>query len=334
MSATIAALLALIVAMQSFRAAPSVARRPEPHPARAEPILPIAVMARTAGVPLEDTGRNSLVSDFLARVRSGLVEALKNDPDYQQYLSCVAQSSRKQCLSLLSDAVYAAMAVGTSGCFEKHSTEDLFQAAGEEAFWRTLDEDVLSPDELTRISALLLLRRTTDIEARSLPSEEYRDLADKTDPEVQLLLQEHGVTGLSLPDSSARAEAYAIASDTNESARVRMSATEALGHAEDSDAVDRLVTAAVSDTTFDPVTVTSLPFALGRCGIACDATLRRLAASGAASDRALAYRALWFMSNATIQQNYEQEFRGMTPATLDQFSTELENSKTELLPTG
>ncbi|HEX4334394.1 MAG TPA: hypothetical protein VH062_00695, partial [Polyangiaceae bacterium] len=162
-----------------------------------------------------------------------------------------------------------------------------------------------SDDDVTRTAALLSLRAVTDAAAPKLSADVYQDLTDKADPELQLLFQCNAVEPL---PQDVKEQVYDIATASETSGRVRDAAVRAFAHPEDSGTLDRLASQLI-ESTAEPslATNTAMAFGLGRCGAACESTLERLAASSSAAERGVAYRAIAFVPDLSLQAKFRTQ---------------------------
>jgi hypothetical protein len=228
--------------------------------------------------------------------------ALDADPFYQRYQKCIeAGTDASACRPDLDAALYAAIA-GALDPFVGDEAQQLLLdwPDDSERIARQLrdrlaavGEHAAGPADTLVTLALLQLVRPDD--AFPLPPAAYRDLAERTQPETQLLLNGHRGPA-PLPSPELQATALALALDEARPGRIRVAAVAALGHAADHAQLAGLVEAVrgggESAKLFG---IEALPGALVRCGATCAGLVDALAAQPAAEARRIAYRSLSFL---------------------------------------
>lgn len=260
------------------------------------------VVGAVQPVSAEFDGAYPSVEAVHSTLARGFASAVQGNPFYPAYEQCAATSGgRAQCLGPLSNVLYDAIAHYADAFLAKQknalATMVLSQPQGDYES-RAVMLYSTAVDEYSRIAALMLLRRNEQSHDGMLPESAYLSLNDKSDPEIQLVLQGNRVRPL--PTLAAKDSVFALASDPSVSSRVRFDAFRALAHPEDAPYVDRLATALAKD---DPMRRIALPQSLAGCASACESTLLGLVTDHDTDDRNVALRALAFLPKDQLSAN-------------------------------
>jgi hypothetical protein len=250
------------------------------------------------------TINSSETAAILRRTEERFQSALERDPHYRQYLHCIgASTTRAQCHRHLSDALYSAAShslepfVGIEAANLKKAMSGDVTGLREQLASTVAQES--SP--LKSMVALMLLQHVDPEHAFPLPKGAYHDLAERTDPEAQIILEGHAV--IPFPDPAIPDEVADMALDSDVSERVRLSSVRALGRSQDAPSLGKVVLAFTSgNPSTTGFAVDALPRALASCGMACAPFLETLAAHDSREVRDVAYRVLRQMPDSSRPQ--------------------------------
>jgi len=211
--------------------------------------------------------------------------ALGADPYYQRHLKCVAAGTDpKPCRADLDNALYAAIANALDPYVSEAAQQLLFDWPHDsERIARALREQLAATGERAAapaetLIAISLLQLVRPDDAFPLPLSAYRDLAERSEPEAQLILNGHRASPL--PSTELKESALALALDEARAGRMRLAAVEALGHAQDHAQLSRLVEAVRGGGDNAKLfAIGALSGALARCGFCRRVRLERAGAS-------------------------------------------------------
>lgn len=293
---------------------------PAPAAARTAPVTTSHVSARAAA----ETPTEASVRSAIAALKGAVDAELARQSRYATYLECrSADDPQRDCRSLLSDALYAAMTNALEPALANAADDLRRRAANDSGVRKQLDAVIArTRDPSETLVAVSMLQHLHPDDAFPLPRDAYRGLAERTDPEAQMIMAGHMVAPL--PDQRVRDDVAAMAlSDAQP--RVKLAAVRALSEAAAQPQLARIV-AAVLDGSADAELMgyEALPFALGRCAAACSGLLEQLASADSDAVRRIAYRALERLPPEQASA-WQQQFVAISPisadATLAQIAT-------------
>jgi hypothetical protein len=242
---------------------------------------------------------------ILQQTETRFRSALERDQLYADYLRCVEKPDpSKNCRLILSNALYSA-ASRSLDPYVKRDAKSLLAGSSlgaDELHARLASIIATVRDPVKSMAALMLIQHVAPDRAFPLPEAAYHDLAERTDPEAQLILQGH--VGAPFPDPRIAEEVAGLALNPEASERVRLSALGALGRPQDAPSLTRVTREFIGGNPLtQPFATRVLPRTLGMCGARCAALLDDLAAHSAQDVRQVAYRALaWLPPPAAAAQ--------------------------------
>lgn len=260
--------------------------------------------------PLEVSGPAEAVALIADALDAGVSDAGR----YPQLARCAARHGMgaAECAPLLNPAARRTLTLSIAGelsAGDRFGVPSLLRQLGGDAAARAaheLAERTLlqSGDPLERIAALALDQRLASeskVPPAALQPQCFRDLAQRTSLEARYLL--HALEQSPQSDPAVAREVAKVALSQAVDVDERRLAFRALGEAGAREAIDQILETAsrTGGLSFEGA-IESVGPGLARCGVACEASMRRLAAERSPNDRLAVLVALANTDDATFAE--------------------------------
>jgi hypothetical protein len=222
-----------------------------------------------------------MAAQALQRLETRLRRELERDPLYAKYLECIAKNPADgACQVQLSDALYSASSHGFNPFVADEASQLKARTGSDLSALRGYlrSRTASTRDPVATMATVNLLLLSCPNGGFPLPSKAYGELAKRTAPEVEMILNGHGTEPF--PTQEVRDQVLDMAMDPDADRRMRVFAMQTLGKTAD----DVPILGGIVDwvLTGDPASTFlaewPLSRALARCGPPCDGIMEQLTA--------------------------------------------------------